>query len=164
MRIRDPIREVPTAEERQARVAELLRDAAQRVASGRIEADAVLIVITQGDLHQPYHVGFDTQRQLWRASGAVREVGTPEEQSERRRTFEERARRERREYDRAHPWHCRCGGRYGTDRGLVQHIAIRTRRHRRLALLDPGVELSCEYIGWVDPEAKEEPGGLHVVS
>jgi len=120
--------------QRRLAVAACLNRLAERLTLGDLQADAVLIVLSEGDIHRPFWQGHYEWPRLNRATNAVSEEASrqrgwgcsPEENAARRVTLVQKEREKVEAYEREHPHACICSDRFKSRRGLDQHIG-RTR-------------------------------------
>lgn len=120
-----------------AAVVDYLRVLARFVEEGEINADAVVAVLTVGDVHYPYYVGYRTRDRLHEAMEAIRQAiysptVTPEGHASNRAAYRQAQRDEKEKHEREFPHVCKCHQRFRTERGLAMHIARPGRYDRRL--------------------------------
>lgn len=117
---------------KRATVIAWLRDLAKAIEVGRVEADAGAVVLSEGDIHRAFSIGYQGRGAEWvhaRQSLLDGPDGpTPEERAEYRAEQERQRQAERDAYARAHPWVCACGDRFGTHRGWKGHRGAMRRR------------------------------------
>ncbi len=112
-----------------------LRDLADRIENGEIEADAAAAVLSEGDIHRPVSIGYEGRSDVWvhaRQSFYEGPYGrSPEERAEWRAEQEQQRQATQDIYDRAHPWRCNCHQRFKTHRGWKTHRGAHRRRVAR---------------------------------
>lgn len=128
------------ASTRETDVLAFLKRAVAALEHGSVKADAVYLVLSEGDIHRPAWQGFDDWFQLRRAATAheeerLRRSGfgkSPEENAARRQ--EARVKRAADQWAEmfAEPYRCRCRERFKTIRGWSQHVNLQVTRYRRL--------------------------------
>lgn len=120
---------------KRATVIAWLRDLAETIEVGELEADAGAVVLSEGDIHRAFSIGYQGRSAEWvhaRQSLLDGPQGpTPEERAEYRAEQERRRQAERDAYERAHPWKCACGGRFKTHGGWKTHRGAMQRRTSR---------------------------------
>ena len=123
------------AEAKRATVIAWLRDLADSIEVGKVEADAGAIVLSEGDIHRAFSIGYQGRSDEWihaRQSLLDSPHGpTPEERAERRAEQERRRQAEQDAYEREHPWKCACGGRFKTHGGWKTHRGAMKRQASR---------------------------------
>ena len=112
-----------------------LRDLAEAIEVGKVEADAGAVVLSEGDIHRAFSIGYVGRSSEWvhaRHSLLDGPNGpTPEERAECRAEQERRREAEQDAYEREHPWKCACGGRFKTHGGWKVHRGAMRRREMR---------------------------------
>ena len=100
--------------------------------------DAMLVVLSEGDVHYPYFAGYRDWRTARAAGAAVgeeeqRQSGSsfalsPEEHAERRAGWANQEAERVAAIEGAHPYRCTCGGWFKSRGGLTNHIRLRNAR------------------------------------
>ena len=112
-----------------------LRDLADAIEVGRVEADAGAVVLSEGDIHRAFSTGYQGRSSEWAHARQALYDGqyapTPEERAEWRAEQERRRQAEQDAYEREHPWKCACGRRFKTHRGWKGHRGARRRRAKQ---------------------------------
>lgn len=107
-------------------IATYLHTVAAAVENGLYDADAVLIVLTEGDIHRPYWTGHNDWSRLSRAADAPNQHrwnkdATPEQLAERRAKLQAIREAEAEAARQAEPYICECNNTFKTERGHTAH-------------------------------------------
>ncbi len=114
-----------------------LRRIATALEEGSLPGDAVLVIVSDEDVHRPFWEGYHEWPRLWRAAHAVDEEKarrsgygcSPEENAERRRKLQEHHDTQVRLAQEATPFVCACSDRFKTERGHTAHQRSWQRRY-----------------------------------
>lgn len=138
-----PVTHEVTEAARDAVVA-LLLSLADAVQAGDLPADAALVVVSAGDVHDYYRVGHPTWAVVRDALSfaqhvtLAQQVGISEptgaDWAESRRAEQVAAARAAEDAAAARPYRCSCGGRFASPRGHAQHARSARRRWAQIGL------------------------------
>jgi len=150
-RVTAPARIGSLLRKQRLKVATYLRDLAQQLETGDRTADAVVIILSDGDIHTPFWLGHREWALLTRATAAISEERSrqsgwgcsPEENAERRARWRQQEYERQEAYNRSHPFGCICGRRCKSQPGLNRHITIE--RGRQWPSGDHGPELEVSH-------------------
>lgn len=135
------------------RVAAWLREQADNIARGIVEADAVMLVLSEGEVHRAFwHGGYTNERALDAANSLRERVWAArmhseydaEAEADRRRANRVQQRQQHIDALAAKPFVCSCKERYATDRGFQQHLAIMRKQEGQRG----------PYLSYCDPDGK----------